>query len=68
MAKVQTFAEKAAKLARRADKIVTCPDTGKETRILDIKMIKSEKTPKGSYKFTEKNMRVYESTFKPIKG
>jgi hypothetical protein len=65
MAKVQSFAEKAAKLARKHEAMVICPDTKKETRIINVRLVESIKSPKGSYKFLERNTRVYESTYKP---
>jgi hypothetical protein len=68
MAKVQTFADKAAKLAKKHDVIVDCPDTGKQTRLLTVRLVETYKSAKGSYKFTDRNLKVYESTFKPYKG
>ncbi|MGB9696913.1 MAG: hypothetical protein ACP5P3_06135 [Ignavibacteria bacterium] len=67
MAKAQTFAEKAAKLARKHDVTAICPDTNKETRILNVRMVKAIKSNKGTYKFSIRNMRIYESTFKEYK-
>jgi len=67
MAKVQSFADKAAKLARKSEMNVIDPETGKETRILNVKMVEAVKSEKGSYKFLEKNMRVYESSYKQVK-
>lgn len=67
MAKAQTFAEKAAKLARKHDITAICPDTNKETRILNVRMVKAIKSDKGTYKFSIRNMKVYESTFKEYK-
>jgi len=68
MAKAQSFAEKAAKLAKKHDLVVMCPDTNKETRILNVRMVDSVKTEKGTYKFLDKNLKVYESTLKPFKS
>jgi hypothetical protein len=65
MAKVQSFAEKAAKLAKKHEGMVICPDTKKETRIINVRLVESVKTEKGSYKFLRRNTRVYESTYKP---
>lgn len=65
MAKVQTFADKAAKLAKKHEGMVICPETKKETRIISVRMVEAVKTDKGSYKFLKRNTRVYESTFKP---
>jgi hypothetical protein len=67
MAKAQSFAEKAAKLARKHDVTAICPDTNKETRILNVRMVKAIKSNKGTYKFSSRNMRIYESTFKEYK-
>ncbi len=67
MAKVQSFADKAAKLARKSEMNAIDPETGKETRILNVKMVEAVKSEKGSYKFLEKNMRVYESSYKQVK-
>ena len=66
MAKVQSFADKANKLKQRQE-LVMCPDTNKETRLLNVKTIDSVKTDKGTVKFLTKNMRVYESTLKEYK-
>ena len=68
MAKVQSFADKAAKLAKKMDQVVICPDTNKETRLINVRMVESVKTEKGSIKFLDKNQKVYESTYKPYKG
>lgn len=65
MAKVQTFADKAAKLAKKNEGMVMCPDTNKETRIIYVRLVEAVKTDKGSYKFLRRNTRVYESTYKP---
>ena len=67
MAKQQTFADKAAKLAKKTDNMVMCPDTNKETRIISVRMVDAIKTDKGTYKFLDRNMKVYESTYKPYK-
>ncbi len=68
MAKVQSFADKAAKLARKQEMTVICPDTNKETRLIHVRLIESVKTEKGSVKFLDRNVKVYESTYKPYKG
>ncbi|MBV6477766.1 MAG: hypothetical protein HGGPFJEG_00510 [Ignavibacteria bacterium] len=65
MAKQQTFADKANKLAKKSDNLVICPDTNKETRIISVRMVDAVKTGKGTYKFLDRNMKVYESTYKP---
>ena len=67
MTKTLTFAEKAAKLKKKEGLTVICPDTNKETKVINVKMVEAVKTDKGTYKFLERNMRVYESTFKPYK-
>lgn len=68
MSKAQTFADKAAKLAKKMDHVVICPDTNKETRVINVRMVESLKTEKGTYKFLDRNLKVYESTYKPFKG
>ena len=67
MAKVQSFADKAAKLAKRNENLVMCPDTNKETRIINVRLIDSVQTDRGTCKFLDKNVRVYESTYKTYK-
>lgn len=66
MAKVQSFAEKAAKLAKKHEGMVICPDTKKETRIVNVRLVETVKTEKGTFKFLKRNTRVYESTYKPF--
>ena len=44
---------------------VICPDTNKETKVLNVRMVEAVKTDKGTYKFLDRNMKVYESTLKP---
>ncbi len=67
MAKQQTFADKASKLGKKTDLIVMCPDTNKETKIINVRAVDTVKTEKGTYKFLDRNMKVYESTYKPYK-
>jgi len=67
MAKAQTFADKAAKLARKHEQNVICPDTNKETRLINVRMVETVKSENGTYKFSDRNIRVYESTYKPYK-
>lgn len=67
MAKAQTFADKAAKLARKHEQTVICPDTNKETRLLNVRMVETVKSENGTYKFSDRNIRVYESTYKLYK-
>jgi hypothetical protein len=68
MAKVQSFADKAAKLAKKHENMVMCPDTKKETRIINVRLIESVKSDKGTFKFLDRNVRVYESTYKTYKS
>lgn len=65
MAKSQTFADKANKLSNKKHDTVICPDTNKETRLLNVKTVDSVETDKGTIKFVTRNMKVYESTLKP---
>lgn len=67
MAKAQSFADKAAKLAKKTELTAICPDTNKETRILSVRLVEAVKTPKGTYKFIDRKTKVYESTFKVYK-
>ena len=67
MAKQQTFADKASKLGKKAELLVMCPDTNKETKIINVRLVDAIKTEKGTYKFLDRNMKVYESTYKPYK-
>ncbi|MBL8006604.1 MAG: hypothetical protein JNJ56_03675 [Ignavibacteria bacterium] len=67
MAKQQSFADKANKLGKKSELMVMCPDTNKETKIINVRMVDAVKTEKGTYKFLDRNMKVYESTFKPYK-
>lgn len=67
MAKQQSFADKANKLGKKSEVMVMCPDTNKETKIINVRMVDAVKTEKGTYKFLDRNMKVYESTFKPYK-
>jgi hypothetical protein len=66
MAKQQTFADKASKLAKKAETVID-PETGKETKILNVKIIESVKTEKGTWKFLERMQKIYESSLKPVK-
>ncbi|MBK6538457.1 MAG: hypothetical protein IPG09_12020 [Ignavibacteria bacterium] len=67
MAKQQTFADKANKLGKKNELMAMCPDTNKETKIINVRMVDAIKTDKGTYKFLDRNMKVYESTYKPYK-
>jgi hypothetical protein len=65
MAKQQTFADKASKLGKHKALTAIDPDSGKETKIISVKLIESVKTDKGTWKFLEKMVKVYESSLKP---
>ncbi|MCY7361806.1 MAG: hypothetical protein LH629_07020 [Ignavibacteria bacterium] len=67
MAKTQTFADKASKMGKKSELLVMCPDTNKETKIINVRMVDAVKTDKGTFKFLDRNMKVYESTYKPYK-
>ncbi len=67
MAKQQTFADKANKLGKKFEVLVMCPDTNKETKLINVRLVDAIKTEKGTYKFLDRNMKVYESTYKPYK-
>jgi transposase-like protein len=58
MAKAQTFAEKAAKLARKEATDINCPHCNKPTKVVSAKSVNSVKTEKGSWKFLEKNIKL----------
>lgn len=64
MAKQQSFADKANKKAQKS-KVVICPDTGKETRIITVRLVDSVTTDRGTVKFMDRNVKVYETTYKP---
>jgi hypothetical protein len=66
MAKQQTFADKANKLGKKAETVID-PDTGKETKLLNVKLVESVKTEKGTWKFLERMEKVYETSLKPYK-
>lgn len=63
MAKAQSFADKLNKTKKV--ELAIDPDSGKEVRILSVKIIESVKTSKGTWKFLEKRSKVYENTLKP---
>lgn len=63
MAKQQSFADKLNK-SKKVEMAID-PDTGKEVRILSVKIIESVKTEKGTWKFLEKMSKVYEGSMKP---
>lgn len=67
MAKQQTFADKAGKMGKKKSEAVIDPETGKETKLLNVKFIESVKTEKGTWKFLERMHKVYESSLKPYK-
>lgn len=68
MAKQQTFADKASKLSKKSSMMVIDPDTGKETKLLNVKLVESTKTSKGTWKFLVRMQKVYETSLKPYKG
>ena len=68
MAKTQSFADKLGKGKGGAGEVVICPDTNKETKLINIRYVESVKTEKGTYKFIDRNEKVYETTYKPYKG
>ena len=57
MAKALTFAEKAAKIARRESEI-TCPKCNKKGKLLHAKYIRSVLSGKNTWKFQERNVRI----------
>jgi hypothetical protein len=57
MSRAQTFAEKAAKMAKREAEI-TCPVCNKNAKMVYAKMVNSVKTEKNTWKFLEKNVRL----------
>jgi len=67
MAKQQTFADKANKLGKKNTTMVIDPDSGKETKLLNVKLVESVKTEKGTWKFLVRMQKVYESSLKPYK-
>lgn len=67
MAKQQTFADKANKLGKKSDMLVMCPDTNVETKLINVRIVDTIKTDRGTFKFLDRNMKVYESTYKPYK-
>ncbi len=68
MAKVQSFADKLNRGKGNAERVVICPDTEKETKLINVRLVESVKTEKGTVKFLDRNALVYESTYKPYKG
>lgn len=60
MSKAQTFADKAAKLARKEAEI-TCPKCNKNSKYLYAKMVNSVKTEKDTWKYLERNVRLCSS-------
>ncbi|MBK8982408.1 MAG: hypothetical protein IPM38_08865 [Ignavibacteria bacterium] len=67
MAKQQSFADKANKLGKKNELIVKCPDTGADTKIINVRIVDTIKSDKGTFKFLDRNMKVYESTYKQYK-
>ena len=66
MAKQQTFADKAGKLGKKAETVID-PETGKEVKLINVKLIESVKTEKGTWKFLERMQKVYETSLKQHK-
>jgi len=64
MAKQQSFADKLNK-SKKVEMAID-PDTGKEVRVLSVKIIESVKTEKGTWKYLEKMGKVYEGSLKPF--
>ncbi|MGH2574815.1 MAG: hypothetical protein ACRDFC_03840 [Ignavibacteria bacterium] len=65
MAKAQTFADKAAKLAKKDAEII-CPVCKKSSKLTYAKMVNSVKTEKDTWKFLEKNVRLCSSCLAEI--
>jgi len=63
MAKQQSFADKFNK-TKKVEMAID-PETGKEVRILSVKVIESVKTEKGTWKYLEKMSKVFEGSLKP---
>ncbi len=57
MSRAQTFAEKAAKMAKREAE-VACPVCNKNAKMVYAKMVNSVKTDKNTWKFLERNVRL----------
>ncbi|MGA2667901.1 MAG: hypothetical protein ABSF32_03180 [Ignavibacteria bacterium] len=57
MAKSLTFAEKAAKLAKKDAEII-CPVCKKSAKMINAKMVNSVKTEKETWKYLERNVRL----------
>lgn len=66
MAKQQSFADKAGKMGKKSAAVID-PDSGKETKLLNVKLVESVQTEKGTWKFLERMEKVYESSLKPYK-
>jgi hypothetical protein len=57
MAKQQTFADKAAKLAKKEAEMI-CPKCNKASKAVYAKVISSVKTAKDTWKYLEKNQKL----------
>ncbi len=66
MAKQQSFADKLGK-GKKADLMAIDPDTNKETKIINVRIVDAITSPAGTVKFLDRNMKVYESSYKPYK-
>jgi hypothetical protein len=58
MAKQQTFADKANKLAKKGGGEITCPKCNKPGKLMYAKVISSVKTAKDTFKYLEKNAKL----------
>ncbi len=57
MAKQQTFADKAAKLAKKDAEFI-CPKCNKSSKAIYAKIVNSVKTAKASWKYLERNAKL----------
>jgi hypothetical protein len=60
MAKQQTFADKANKLAKKEAEFI-CPKCNKSGKLLYAKLVNSVKTEKNTYKYLERNAKLCSS-------
>ncbi|MCI0717167.1 MAG: hypothetical protein L0Y77_12805 [Chlorobi bacterium] len=58
MSKQQTFADKAAKLAKKNAADFMCPKCNKPGKLLHAKVVNSVKTQKNTFKFLERNANL----------
>ncbi len=57
MAKAQTFAEKAAKMAKKEAEMI-CPYCKKSAKLINAKLVSSVKTAKDTWKYLERNVKL----------